>query len=453
MPSQGTIGDRVRGLRLSRRMSQAQLAGPDLSDSYVSLIESGKRTPTPVVARLLADRLGCTTEFLLHGIEPRQRIDTELGLRHAELELLHGDPSVAADRFGEIVKVAGEENAMLAAHARFGRARALEVQNKIGPAVKAFERLRREAAAHPERLADLPLAVALSRCYQRAGDILRARDLAVHALAEINRLPLAQGEIAIELAAALTGIGGTREPGSPSLSYVRDVLSVNGVPGVVNRTAEIHTLWRASVTAADGEDSALAVRLADDAIATGRPARMAAQLALIATDWARLAVTGGDEPLDEARELATAASEVFAAFPEHVHEHVRSLVVRAHVQLGAGDPQGATALAGTALDTLGDRAGTLAATAQLVLARVALARGLGGDATAALHTARQSLSGVRHDLSGPDREAARTWRDLGDLYGQVGVVDEQTGAYRKALEAAGVRDAMVGVTVDSALVR
>src|SRR5690606_17789398 len=109
MPSQGTIGDRVRGLRLSRRMSQAQLAGPDLSDSYVSLIESGKRTPTPVVARILAERLGCTTEFLLHGIEPRQRIDTELGLRHAELELNHGDPGAAADRFGEIIKAAGEE--------------------------------------------------------------------------------------------------------------------------------------------------------------------------------------------------------------------------------------------------------------------------------------------------------------------------------------------------------
>ncbi|MGS2647444.1 helix-turn-helix domain-containing protein [Streptosporangium sp. LJ11] len=452
MPSQGTIGDRVRGLRLSRRMSQAQLAGPDLSDSYVSLIESGKRTPTPVVARLLAERLGCTTEFLLHGIEPRQRIDTELGLRHAELELLHGNPSVAADRFGEIVKVAGEENAMLAAHARFGRARALEVQGKVGSAVKAFERLRREAATHPERLADLPLAVALSRCYQRAGDILRARDLAVHALGEVNRLPLAQGEIAIELAAALVGIGGTRGSGSPSMSYVRNILSVNGVPAVVNRTAEIHALWQASITAADGEDSALAVRLADDAIATGRPARMASQLALIATDWARLAA-GGDEPLDEARELATAASEVFAVFPEHVHEYVRSLVVRAHVQLGAGDALGAIALAGTALDTLGDQAGAVGAGVQLVLARAALTRGQDDAATTALNAARQMLSGVRHELSGPDREAARTWRDLGDLYGQVGVVDEQTSAYRRALETAGVRDAMVGMTVDSALVR
>jgi len=433
-------------------MSQAQLAGPDLSDSYVSLIESGKRTPTPVVARLLAERLGCTTEFLLHGIEPRQRIDTELGLRHAELELLHGDPSVAADRFGEIAKVAGEENVMLAAHAQFGRARALEVQGEIGPAVEEFERLRHEAAVHPERLADLPLAVALSRCYLLAGDTLRARDLAVHALNEVNRLPLSQGEIAVELAVSLMEITGTQGSDSPSMSYVRDILSVNGVPAVANRTAEIHALWRASVTAADGEDSALAVRLADDAIATGRPARLASQLALIAMGWARLAASTGDE-LDEARELATAAGEVFAAFPEHAQEYARSLVVRAHVQLGVDDAQGAVTLARTALDMLNGQAGPIGATAQLILARTALSRGHEAEATTALDTAKLSLSAVRHEFSVPGREIARVWRDLGDLYGQAGVVEEQTSAYRKALEAAGVRDAMVGVTVDSALVR
>src|SRR5690606_9552436 len=109
------------------------------------------------------------------GIEPRQRIDTELGLRHAELELYHGDPAAAAERFGDIVKAADEDNVMLAAQARLGRARALERQGKVGRAVEAYERLRKEAAAHPERLADLPLAVALCRCYQRAGDLLRAK--------------------------------------------------------------------------------------------------------------------------------------------------------------------------------------------------------------------------------------------------------------------------------------
>ncbi|MEV4751509.1 helix-turn-helix domain-containing protein [Streptosporangium amethystogenes subsp. fukuiense] len=452
MPSQGTIGDRVRGLRLSRRMSQAQLAGPDLSDSYVSLIESGKRTPTPVVARLLAERLGCTTEFLLHGIEPRQRIDTELGLRHAELELLHGDPSVAADRFGEIVKVAGEENAMLAAHARLGRARALEAQGRIGPALEAFERLRREAAAHPERLADLPLTVALSRCYQRAGDTPRSRDLAAHALSEVNRLPLSQGEIAVELAASLMEAETSHGPGSPGISYVRHVLSTNGVPTAVNRTAEIHALWRASVAASDREDSALAVRLADDAIATGRPARMASQLALIAMDWARLAASTGDESLDEAHRLATSAGKVFAAFPERVHEYIRSIVVLAQVRLATGDAQGAADLARTALDMPGGQAGAIGATAQLVLARAALAHGR-SDVTTALDTAKLLLNGVRYELSGPDRGTARVWRDLGDLYGQVGARDDQASAYRRALETAGVRDALVGVTVDSALVR
>lgn len=453
MPSQGTIGDRVRGLRLSRRMSQAQLAGPDLSDSYVSLIESGKRTPTPVVARLLAERLGCTTEFLLHGIEPRQRIDTELGLRHAELELQHGDPSVAAERFGEIVKVAGEENAMLAAHARLGRARSLEAQGRIGAAVEAFERLRREAAAHPERLADLPLTVALSRCYQRAGDTLRARDLAAHALTQVNHLALTQGEIAVELAAALveTEVG---RPQSPGLSYVQHILAVNGVPAAVNRTLEIHSLWEASVAAAQGEDSALAVRLADDAIATGRPARMAFRLAGIALDWARLAVSLDQTSREAACELATAASGVFAGFTEKAREHAGSLVVLARLRLAGGDSDGAAVLAGSALDTLAGRSGPVSATAHLVRAEAALARGTAaGEAEAVLDTARGLLNDLRTERSHPDREIARVWRELGDLYGRVGAGEGQTGAYRRALEAAGVRDAVVGMTVDSALVR
>ncbi|MFI6509746.1 helix-turn-helix domain-containing protein [Streptosporangium sp. NPDC050855] len=448
MPSQGTIGDRVRGLRLSRRMSQAQLAGPDLSDSYVSLIESGKRTPTPVVARLLAERLGCTTEFLLHGIEPRQRVDTELGLRHAELELLHGDPAVAADRFGEIVKVAGEENAMLAAHARLGQARALEIQGLLGPAVEAFEWLRREAVAHPERLADLPLVVALSRCYQRAGDTLRAHDLAAHALAEVVRLPLAHGELAVELAACLME---APVAGEAAMSYVRHVLAVNGVPAAVNRSAEIHALWRASVVASDGEDSALAVRLADDAIATGRPARMAAQLALVAMHWVRQTTRAGG-PLDDADRLATSASKVFSVFPERARERVESLVVLAQVRLGTGDTAGAVSLAESALGMLDGRGGVTAATAQLILARITLGRDRSG-VPAALEAARRMLEEVRPGPSSPDREAARVWRALGDLYGEVGAGDDQAAAYRRALEAAGVRETMVGVTVDPALVR
>lgn len=440
MPSQGTIGDRVRGLRLSRRMSQAQLAGPDLSDSYVSLIESGKRTPTPVVARLLAERLGCTTEFLLHGIEPRQRIDTELGLRHAELELYHGDPAVAADRFGEIVQAAGEDNAMLAAHARLGVARALEAQGRTGRAVEAYERLRREAAAHPERLADLPLTVALCRCYQRAGDRLRARDLGAHALGQVDRLGVVEGELAVELALALV----EAETGLP---YVERVLASSGLPHVTDRSAEILALWQASVTAADGEDSALAVQLAEDALAAGRPARIAVRCARIAMQWARITAAdpeGAD--LDRANELAASAVDVFAQFSAERQEHAKSLVVLSLVRLRTGDAESAAELADQALDLLTGLKGTTAATASMVLAEIALARS--EDAAPALRRAQDLLDG-----QAPDREAARAWRMLGDLWGQAGALDRQSGAYRRALEAVGIRVNIPGSTTAAVLAR
>ncbi|MFB9890033.1 helix-turn-helix domain-containing protein [Planobispora takensis] len=452
MPSQGTIGDRVRGLRLSRRMSQAQLAGPDLSDSYVSLIESGKRTPTPVVARLLAERLGCTTEFLLHGIEPRQRIDTELGLRHAELELHHGDAAVAAERFTEIVKVAGEENAILAAHARLGRARALEAQGRIAAAVESFERLRREAAAHPERLADLPLTVALSRCYRYGGDILRARDLALEALTQVDRLSLVQGGIAVDLAACLLETEAPHGPHSPGLAYVRQVILANGVPSVTDQDEQVHALWQASITAADGEDSALAVRLADDAIATGHQARMAVKLAHIAMEWARLACSFDGEPIEEARRLATTAGEVFSSFSRHVHDHAKSLIVLASVELKSGDLDASERLASAVLDMLGSRSGATGATARLMLAEVALAGGE-KNVLSLLNGARELLADPQPTFPGFNRDAARVWRRLGDLYGRAGATEEQMSAYRKALETVGVRDALVGMTVDPALAR
>ncbi len=446
MPSQGSIGDRVRGLRLSRRMSQAQLAGPDLSDSYLSLIESGKRTPTPVVARLLAERLGCTTEFLLHGIEPRQRIDTELGLRHAELELYHGDPATAVDRFGEIVKAAGEDNAMLAAQARLGRARALERQGKIGRAVETYERLRREAAAHPERLADLPLAVALCRCYQRAGDLLRARDLAAHALAEVEQLSLIHGEVAIDLAAVLA----ETETGLP---YVEQVLAANDMPDAVDRTSEITALWRASTAASEREDSALAVRLADDALAAGRPARLAVRIARVAMQWSRVVAAqvgerGGD--LARADELAGRAAKILSIFPGESAEHARSLMVLAHVKIQSGDLDGAVELARRALTQLGDSPGVIAASAQLVFAHVALARSE-SDVSGLLAKAQDLLQNATG--AGPDRESARVWRELGDLWGRAGSRHEQFTAYRRALEAVGIRANMPGSTAPAVLTR
>lgn len=64
MPTQPEFGRRMRELRLRAGMSQAELAGPGLSASYVSLLEGGKRVPSPEVVAELAERLGVAPRSL-----------------------------------------------------------------------------------------------------------------------------------------------------------------------------------------------------------------------------------------------------------------------------------------------------------------------------------------------------------------------------------------------------
>ncbi|MEV0202617.1 hypothetical protein AB0H81_40145, partial [Nonomuraea sp. NPDC050691] len=92
---------------------------------------------------------------------------------------------------------------------------------------------------------------------------------------------------------------------------------------------------------------------------------------------------------------------------------------------------------------------TTAAEGRLVLATVSL--DLGGDAAAHLAGARELLESLGRPMFGSDRQAARCWRELGDLYGRAGGRAQQTAAYRKALEAAGVHSALAGLPVDAAV--
>src|SRR3569833_2505938 len=77
--------------RIRQGLSQAQLALPELSDSYVSLIESGKRIPTPDVVRLLARKLGCSASYLASGIDEEAQDRMRETLEYAEIALQNGD--------------------------------------------------------------------------------------------------------------------------------------------------------------------------------------------------------------------------------------------------------------------------------------------------------------------------------------------------------------------------
>jgi len=108
-------------------------------------------------------------------------------------------------------------------------------------------------------------------------------------------------------------------------------------------------------------------------------------------------------------------------------------------------------LATSALELVQDAPDTTPAEAHLVLATVALA--LNADTVRHLGEAQQLLDTLNHPVFGTDRQAARCWRELGDLYGRSGDKAQQTRAYRKALEAAGVHSALAGVKIDTSVSR
>ena len=64
-----TSGSRLRRLRLEQRLTQTELGGEELSSSYVSLIERGRREPALPTLEILARRLGVSTRYLEHGVE------------------------------------------------------------------------------------------------------------------------------------------------------------------------------------------------------------------------------------------------------------------------------------------------------------------------------------------------------------------------------------------------
>jgi transcriptional regulator with XRE-family HTH domain len=79
-----TIGERVRLLRRSAGLSQAELAAGRFSKEYVSQIERGKTRPSPDALEWLAGRLDTDREFLEHGVSSAEAARLQAALDEAE---------------------------------------------------------------------------------------------------------------------------------------------------------------------------------------------------------------------------------------------------------------------------------------------------------------------------------------------------------------------------------
>jgi transcriptional regulator with XRE-family HTH domain len=428
MPGQGSVGERVRNLRLSKHLSQAQLAGTELSDSYISLIESGKRTPTPAVVRLLASRLGCLPEYLSEGIEPEERLHLQVRARHAELSLLGGDAQQALAWFGEILE-AVDNDPELMKRARWGRARALETMGRGEEAIKALEELREEATRDRGRAGWLPVTIVLSRCYRAAGDLGRTLALGESALNRLADLRLLGGEDAAEIGRTLIATYLDRgEPASAGELAERLLAATEPDPA-----AMVSSYVEASKQALDEGEGGESLYLAEQALALHAGGDQAKAQARLRVTAARTLLPSGASPMDagKALDLLNAAEPVLSGVnaAECQIEMARSKVL-------LGEPASAVSIAKRVLEDLRTQPETSVTSirARLMLAQALIATGDRSEALGALRATRDELAGLE-----TSRATARVWRELGDLFGTAEDATAMMDAYRKALESAGLR--------------
>jgi transcriptional regulator with XRE-family HTH domain len=468
MPGPGNVGERVRNLRLTRRLSQAQLAGHDLSDSYISLIESGKRTPTPTVLRMLAERLGCTPEYLAEGVEPEQRAHLEVRERHAHLALLTGDPGTAESGFDDVL--ARSDDPDLTSRARWGRARALEELGRTDEAIALFEELREQAERDPGRTSWLPPVIALARCYHAVGDLGQAVALGERALARLRHLGLYVGHEYTEVGRILLLAYVDRSDPVRAHALGRSMLAAPHAADGQSDPARCYQ--KASAKALDGGSVGDALYFADQALTAHggvTPSLAQARLNLagakaLLRGVAPFSKEGTDTPAVPGRPQNETAG--VAAAEEAIEllrgtatlkgpEGTESTIERARALVLVGRPEQAIALLEEFLDTgralaapvsgdpnrmstttVGDLAAHVRKTTQAraVLARARLAQ---QDPSAALVVLRSAIGDL--DRLPPGRPVAQLLRELGELFEVAGDARGATLAYQQALEAAGLR--------------
>lgn len=180
-----SIGQRLRGLRLERQLSQRELSSPGVSYAYISRIEAGARRPSVKALRQLARKLGVSVEYLETGSDLRDVDKRELRLADAELELrLADDPAKAQSVFQEILDeavAAGDSTSALRARIAIGVAEA-----RAGNNTAAAQRLEEAIGSNLLAPSQRPDVYAtLGQCYAALGQPQRAVDLFESCLARV----------------------------------------------------------------------------------------------------------------------------------------------------------------------------------------------------------------------------------------------------------------------------
>ena len=427
-----TLGQRLRALRIERGLSQADLAGDLISPSYISLIESDRRSPERDVLDGLARKLGCSALFLELGVAPEELNEQRLRLQFAEIARTNGSLNEARDQFQELLQVASGEI----------RHEAIWGLTRIEEAVGNFH----EAMAHVEALLDatrtgepgvpglLTLFNAQCRIYRKAGDFTRSIEVGEASLVQVRELGLEGTEDEIRLASTLVASYWARGDLFSAQHLASQVIGRAEKLG--SREAQGNAYWNASLVAAARGQLSLALELGDKTLGLISESTSTPNLASMRVTYAWLLLRCDPPRVDEAESLAGQACEVFTALG--MSSHVASCETElARCALLRGNFADAIQIAGQAIARCADRAPELAQ-ARMVSGLALTLSGRHEDGIALMTNAAELMTALGSRL-----DAAQAWRDLAEALIKVGQSEQAIDALRKAADCAGAQSSTI----------
>ncbi|MEZ0075827.1 helix-turn-helix domain-containing protein [Planotetraspora sp. GP83] len=432
MTSQGMVGERIKLIRRQRGLSQAQLAHPELSDSYVSLIESGKRTPTPAVLELLAQKLDCSLTYLVNGVTAEQMEELELGLRFARLALENGDLAEARRLYAELLRdnsLAGL--ASLWQDAQYGYALATEACGNLPEAIAVLTTLRQgdNEAQSPERR--VQIAIALCRCYRDLGDFQAAVHSGENMVGLATSRPVWSDDL-VELGSTLLSVYIERGDMLRARQFAGELLSAAEALGSPRSIAA--ACWNAAMAADAVGSGEEAMSLIERALAVHSENGEPRNLARLRSAYAKLLLRVRPAEALAARDLSVRALRELKESSAGTGSIARCElnIARAEMALGNPDKAAEHALVAREMAADGTQVAVLA-DARLVLGQAYWLQRRDEESLAELGASTESLERLP-----TTRKAAESWQAAAETMGRLGDHDASIAAYQRALACAGL---------------
>ncbi len=176
------LGGRIRQARRARGLTQRAAAGPQLTKSFVSLLESGRTYPSVTTLVALADRLQTSLAMLLldEAQLPREAALSLLAL--ARMRAAESSGTTYTDALLAAVDVLAEEADDLSVECLLARGDVALRHGKTANAVQWFEKALAQARRRHQPSFEPRAVLRMAECAFRRNDSAAARTLAAEAI-------------------------------------------------------------------------------------------------------------------------------------------------------------------------------------------------------------------------------------------------------------------------------